>query len=115
VAFTTNDSFNGVSFRTMARGLAVAAPVAHTVHHMPGGNVNYIDLAGQQPLTVSLKLGFNTYAAFQSLQGQRGSNGTLVYTVPGRSQQTVTASLISVTEDDGAPAGQVFASAEFLV
>lgn len=73
------DSFNGTTVRVLVNPPPTdSRPTANHVHHIPGGDVNYLDYAGKKERTIVLGLHFTTLSAYNTFAALEGTTGTLV-------------------------------------
>lgn len=103
------DSWSGVGITMLTQPLTRRQGADVNIRHIPGGNVSYIDRAGQTARTISVSLLFATYNAYSAFEATVNNQSTLVYVDGG-----FTATLISCTQNRRYPDGHIEASAEFV-
>jgi hypothetical protein len=100
-------SFGGVTFELKST-LAQSAEV--TDRHIIGGNLSYVDRAGQKLARVAGRAILDSLGDLTTLRGQLGATGTLVY-VGG----SVAAVLLECRRAESYATGQQLADLEFLL
>lgn len=83
-----------------------------SVRHIPGGDTNYIDIAGKQATYIRGRGKFNSFADFVAMRDNVGISGTLAYT---ESTYTVYLTRVSRQKVDGRGSGVHITDIEFVV
>lgn len=101
-----------ITFGLLLEGSGFSRQAAVSVEHIPGGNVNYIDLGGLEEPIFPCRGLLASFADLVSMMGIAGLSGTLIY-----SEATYTAVLRSCKRSKalGNTAGTQFADLEFVL
>lgn len=76
------ESFGGIAFKVLVTGGQFPLPVAKAnvnVRHIPGGNINYVDIGGLDIKRVNPNVTIASMSAYASLYALLGTTGTLIY------------------------------------
>lgn len=103
-------SFDTDIFIQKASSLSLETTADVSVRHIPGGNISYIDLGGNQADKFAITAYFATTAARAAIRAKVGTQGSLVY-----QDGTVMAILVSMRQNERYPGDQQFADLEFLL
>jgi len=106
------DEFAGASFISLVSAPGRTRDTEMSMQHIPGGDINYIDIGGTLSPTLSMELFFAKAASHLSLENKVGTQGILKY-VDGTTASTTL--LKSLTRRARLPNGQTFATAEFIL
>lgn len=76
------ESFGGISFKVLVTGGLFPIPTAKAninVRHIPGGNINYVDIGGLDIKRVNPNVTIDSMTDFAALYALLGTTGTLIY------------------------------------